>query len=216
MNSLATSSSRLGQSLRLLRERAGLSIGALARETGLSKTSISNIEIGKSNPSLETMWRLANALRVTLGTLVGDDSPSMPHVIRSGDVPDFTSASGGLHARILSVAHREHRTELLELIFDKEVDHHSNGHGPGTEEFLICTQGDIEAGPEGEAVRLREGDAMWFSADCPHEYRTTRPGRAILMMVYPAVTTAILGRTPTGPITHPSSWRRSSRTGVNS
>ena len=195
MESLATNASRLGQSLLSLRQRAGLSIGALARVTGLSKTSISNIEAGKANPSIETMWRLADALGVTIGTLVGDDSESASHILRRDDVPDFVSASG-LHARILSVARSEHRTELLELIFDEALAHTSNAHTAGTEELLICIEGAIEAGPDGDLTLVRR----------PHQYVATEPSRGILMMVYPATLTPILGRSPNGSIAQSSFW----------
>jgi len=152
------------------------------------------------------MWRLADALGVTIGALVGDDSHTTSHVLRSDDVPDFVSASG-LHARILSVARSEHRTELLELIFDKAITHNSSAHMPGTEELLICADGAIEAGPEGELTLLRKGDVFWFQADRPHQYVAEGPSRGLLMMVYPAVTAPVLGLSPQGLIAQSSSWQ---------
>jgi quercetin dioxygenase-like cupin family protein len=151
------------------------------------------------------MWRLADALGVTIGTLVGDDSESASHILRRDDVPDFVSASG-LHARILSVARSEHRTELLELIFDEALAHTSNAHTAGTEELLICIEGAIEAGPDGDLTLVRQGDVFWFPADRPHQYVATEPSRGILMMVYPATLTPILGRSPNGSIAQSSFW----------
>lgn len=192
MNTLAHSTSRLGQTLRMLREQAGLSISGLARITDLSKTSISNIEMGSANPSLETMWRLAGALGVTLGTLLGERSSSAPHVIRSHEGAAFAAASG-VRGRILSTTRREHRAEVLELVFEGAIEHESLAHVSGAEEFLICTEGSIEAGPIGEEVLLQQGDAVWFSGDRQHRYVTTAPARAILLMIYPAGDQAILG-----------------------
>jgi quercetin dioxygenase-like cupin family protein len=152
------------------------------------------------------MWRLADALGVTIGALVGDDSASASHILRRDDVPDFVSASG-LHARILSVARSEHRTELLELIFDTALSHSSNAHTAGTEELLICTDGAIEAGPEGDLTLVRQGDVFWFPADQPHQYAATGPSRGLLMMVYPAASAPILGRSPNGSIAQSTFWQ---------
>lgn len=68
--------SRLGQKVRLLRERAGLSQSELAQALGLSESSkgfISEIESGKKMPKAELVLRLADLFRVTTDFLLRDD-----------------------------------------------------------------------------------------------------------------------------------------------
>jgi len=141
------------------------------------------------------MWRLADALGVALGTLLGEETVPVLHLTRRDEGAAFAAASG-LRGRILSTARQEHRTEVMELVFDAAIRHESAGHAPGTEELLICTEGEIEAGPEGEEAQLDVGDAMWFPGDRRHYYRTQDTARAILLMVYPAVTRSILTSPP--------------------
>jgi transcriptional regulator with XRE-family HTH domain len=69
----------LGERLRQAREKAGMSIYGLARETHVGVATISEIESGKNrNPGIETMARLAKTLRVSLDTLAGLTEAMVP------------------------------------------------------------------------------------------------------------------------------------------
>ncbi|MFD7994562.1 helix-turn-helix domain-containing protein [Streptomyces mexicanus] len=64
---------RVGDRLREQRRAAGLSQQALAERVGLDKQAISKIENAHQSPRLDTLWRLAGALGVTVGTLTDDE-----------------------------------------------------------------------------------------------------------------------------------------------
>jgi len=182
---LKSATLRLAASLRSLREEKGLTIGDLARHTRLSKSTISTIEAGTANPSLEILWRLSRALDVPLGTLLGAEQRPEPRVIRAGEGTVVASESGA-HLRLLLAEARHHRTEAYELSLGKEEGYRSEAHAVGTEEFLLCLEGRLEVGPLGEEVLLEPGDALWFVADQPHGYRTPEGARALALMLYPA------------------------------
>ncbi len=57
---------QLGDRLRELRDNAGISQEQLANEIGLDRTYISGIERGKRNPSIQSLYRIAKGLDVTL------------------------------------------------------------------------------------------------------------------------------------------------------
>ena len=69
------------------------SLGDLSRVTGLSKTSLVRLEAGDGNPSLETLWRLGQALGLTIGQLLEGAGPAPARVLRAGDGPMVESAS---------------------------------------------------------------------------------------------------------------------------
>jgi transcriptional regulator with XRE-family HTH domain len=183
---LKSTTLRLAASLRTLREEKGLTIGALARQTRLSKSTISLIEAGTANPSLEVLWRLTQALGVPLGTLLGAEQRPAPRVIRAGEGTVVASESGA-RLRLLLAQARQHRPEVYELSLGKEEGYVSAAHAVGTEEFLLCLEGRLEVGPQDQAVSLEPGDAIWFVADQPHSYRTAEGTRALALMLYPAV-----------------------------
>jgi len=76
---------RIAASIRRERERAGLSLSELARSAGLAKSTLSQLESGTGNPSLETLWALSVALDVPFSRLI--DQPPRPRVtvLRRGE-----------------------------------------------------------------------------------------------------------------------------------
>ena len=56
--------------LKKLRTERNLSLGALASISGISKTMLSDIEKGNSNPTINTVWKIANGLKVPYTKLI--------------------------------------------------------------------------------------------------------------------------------------------------
>jgi transcriptional regulator with XRE-family HTH domain len=176
-------SSELARSVRAHREARGMSLGALARAAGLAKTSLSTVEAGLSNPSLETLWRLAEALGVSLGTLLGEADPPRTLIVRSGEGTPFESPSG-MAGRMILAEGRNHRTEVLDASVAAGADYRSAPHAPGTKELFVCTNGTVELGPVGQEVVLAAGDALWFPADLPHRYASETGAHGLVVMSY--------------------------------
>src|SRR5215472_9838338 len=154
MLSLDRITNLLAQSVRAHRESRGLSLGALAQKAGVSKTSLSKIEAGQGNPSLEVLNRIANALDVPVGTLFGEARRPQLHVVRSGDGQVVTSDSG-LSVRPLLIDGRSQRMSIYEVQLPAQAFYRSLAHLPGTQEFFLCFQEDVRLGPEGQEVQLQ-------------------------------------------------------------
>src|SRR5437763_14041072 len=98
----------IAASLRRERTRTGLSLAELARRAGLAKSTLSQLESGTGNPSIETLWSLGVALGVPFSRLV-EPAVAPVRVIRAGEGPrlradraDFVAtllAAGSPHAR---------------------------------------------------------------------------------------------------------------------
>jgi transcriptional regulator with XRE-family HTH domain len=98
----------IAAALRRERERVGVSIAELARRAGVAKSTLSQLEAGTGNPSIETLWSLGVALGVPFSLLVEPPAPSV-RVIRAGEGPRFGAdradfvatllAAGAPHAR---------------------------------------------------------------------------------------------------------------------
>lgn len=176
---------RLGRRVRAHRATQSMSLGDLARASGLSKTILAKIESGEGNPSVETLWRLARALHLPLGALVAEDDEPRVRIIRKRSGEAFSSESG-MDAWLVHAEGREHRSELFELSLPKGVDHAGTPHLPGTEELVVCLSGRISVGPAGHEAELGAGDSLWFAADGPHVYRGLRDSRALDFVVYPS------------------------------
>jgi len=175
---------RIGRVIGTHRRAQGMSLGDLARASGLSRTILTRIESGTGNPSVETLWRVSRALRLPLGALLAEDPVPRVRRIARGDREALQAASG-MDAWLVHADLREHRSELYELRFAAGVAQRSEPHLPGTEELIHCVTGRLRAGPVGEEADLGPGDAVWFAADVPHAYTAARDARALCWMLYP-------------------------------
>src|SRR4051812_3389633 len=127
---LDTLGRRIGEAVRAHRLGHGWSLGELARVSGLSKTILGRIERGDGNPSVETLWRVSQALRVPLGALLTPSARPRVRLIRSGDGEALRSESG-MAAWLLHADGREHRSEVFELELPRGTDQRSEPHLPG-------------------------------------------------------------------------------------
>jgi XRE family transcriptional regulator, regulator of sulfur utilization len=183
---LSAVTTRVAREIRAQREARGLSLSAAAARAGISKTSLATIESGEGNPSLQTLWRVARALDVTVSTLLGEDEPIRSQLIRRGD-GEWISFESGVPGRLLFVDGRDRRLEALEIRLDPGASYPSAAHAPGTEEVVICLEGALTVGPDGDEHELAVGDALHFAADVPHVYRSNVGCSALCVFTYPAV-----------------------------
>jgi transcriptional regulator with XRE-family HTH domain len=177
---------RVAREIRAHREARGLSLSATAARAGLSKTILATIESGTGNPSLETLWRIAGALDITVGTLLAEDDPVRSQLIRRAD-RELLSFESGVRGRLLHVDGRDRRLEAIEIHLEAGRVYRSAAHAPGTEELVICLKGTVTLGPDGHEETLTEGDALHFAADVPHSYRSDDGCVALCSFSYPAV-----------------------------
>jgi transcriptional regulator with XRE-family HTH domain len=93
----------VGPRLKRLRTRRGITLTALAKQTGISKSTLSRLESGQRKPSLELLLPLVDAYQVPLEELVGapdvgDPRVRMKPLVRNGRmVFPLTQASSGMH-----------------------------------------------------------------------------------------------------------------------
>lgn len=67
---MKSESEKLGQNLKRIRIEKGISQNKIARILGIDRAFISNIENGKTNPTLATIAKIAKAIRVSVGELM--------------------------------------------------------------------------------------------------------------------------------------------------
>src|SRR5690606_27997806 len=80
----------LAANLRALREKAGLSLSELARRSDIAKGTLSQLESGSGNPTLETVFSLSNALEVPVSSLLAEHGDPDAVLVRSADVEEFS------------------------------------------------------------------------------------------------------------------------------
>lgn len=183
--------------LRTIRAARGLTVAALAQASGIGKATLSRIEAGQANPTLETLYALADALGVSWGTLVAEP-PARTVRTRAADVPVL---AGPVEARLLTQITGVPLLEGLDVGFPVGARRESGAHPRGVVEHLFLVGGRLRAGPLDALEDLDTGDVLRFAADVPHAYEALdgQAAQAILLMTYPSISAGDRGsETPAG------------------
>jgi transcriptional regulator with XRE-family HTH domain len=173
----------VGQNVHRLRTAAGISLADLASVGGISKTTLHGIEQGQGNPTLNTLWALATALRASLGELL-EPPGSTVEVVRAGDQRPQVEGDA-VSARLLHRIKLRGTVEVYDIAISRNTQR-SDAHLPGVEECLVLTHGHVTIGPADACTELTEGDSIRFDAARPHLYRgRTARNQAVLLMLHP-------------------------------
>src|SRR4249919_3245734 len=81
----------IASSLQRERRRVGLSLAEVARRAGIAKSTLSQLESGTGNPSLETLWAICVALDAPFSRLLDPPRP-LTQVIRADEGPTVAAA----------------------------------------------------------------------------------------------------------------------------
>ena len=173
----------VGQNIKRLRNRRSLSLEGLARLSGVSRAMLGQIELGRSVPTINVVWKIAAAFDVPFSTLIS--TPDAKHIwtLTARDSKILTSATGEFSSRALFPFNEEHRTEFYELKLKPGGSEIANAHAPGTTENLVLVRGALEIEIGNEVRKLAPGDAILFQADQPHTYRNPSKAEAIAYLV---------------------------------
>ncbi|PRB15201.1 helix-turn-helix domain-containing protein [Microbacterium sp. MYb62] len=172
---------RIARTLRRERETAGLSVSELARRAGISKATVSQLESGAGNPSVETLWALGVALGVPFAVLV-DQQANAPTLIRADDLGGVPSSAAAYSATLLSASPPGARRDVYLIRAEPGDARRSDPHHPGTIEHVILLAGHARIGPVDEPVALDPGDYLTYAGDAPHIFEATEPGTSAVLI----------------------------------
>lgn len=174
----------IGQRLRALIQRQGRTLQDLAAISGLSEKTLNGLTAGKITPTINLLWKLANALGVPVGSFISARYRPGMYVLRQADRKVITSNDKQFTSRILFPYDAKRLVEFYELTIAPRHAVNSEAHVPGTLESLIVVRGQIALTVGKEPKQnLREGDAMVFEGDVPHKYHNRGSSEALLYLV---------------------------------
>lgn len=168
-----------------LRRQARLTLAELASTAGIGKSTLAQLESGRANPSVETLWAIAAALEVPFARLVDEEGPAL-RVVRAADIPVVRSAeSPGWAGRSLAFNDRRGTFEIYALDLEPGTTRHADPHQPGVVEYVLVVTGRLRAGPQSAPVEVATGDLLTFAGDVPHLYQALETTQCLLVQSYP-------------------------------
>jgi transcriptional regulator with XRE-family HTH domain len=157
----------LGLHLRGLRLREGLTLSALSDQVGVTQSALSQIENGKSEPSLGTLWALGRALNASLFDFFARQQSDSVDVTPAAERTVVTY-EGARYEAVARSARR--RLDLFFLHLQPGVGPIREAVGHAGEESGVVVSGTMDVEVAGTTYRLGPGDGIWFDSTVPHTF----------------------------------------------
>lgn len=165
---------RVGERIKEVREKAGLSLQELAERTGYSSALVNQIENHLLSPPLGALGKLAQALEVRIGELWGDEAAEPYAIVRKGDrrqVSRFASKEGvayGYTYEALGFGKKSRHIEPFLITLEPPTVKEPPPSVHAGEEFLFVLSGRMEVLLAGHRDILEPGDSILYDASVPH------------------------------------------------
>jgi XRE family transcriptional regulator, regulator of sulfur utilization len=160
----------VAENLKRIREEKKLSLEKLAELTGVSKSMLGQIERGDSSPTISTVWKISNGLKVSFTSLLNVPQ-SETTLIRRTDIQPMIEDDGRYQLFPLFPIEEGRRFEVYSIEIEPGGHLTADAHPDGTQEFLTVYSGTLIVKANMQDHQLAEGDSIRFRADKPHAYQ---------------------------------------------
>jgi transcriptional regulator with XRE-family HTH domain len=173
----------VGVRLRQLRATRGLSIKALAEQSGLNVNTLSLIENGRTSPSVSTLQQLAISLQVPVTEFFETDHGNKKIVLHKVNSRPKVSFSHGT-IEDLGAGMTRFGAEPLIVTLEPNADSGKTPIVHTGREFVYCLEGQIAYTVGNETFTLGPGDSLLFEAYLPHHWRNldNTPSKTLLVL----------------------------------
>ncbi|MFD2705093.1 helix-turn-helix domain-containing protein [Salibacterium lacus] len=174
----------IGKKLREIRNRKGLSLDETAERTGVSKPMLGQMERGVSNPTVGTLWKIADGLQVPFTTFVEVERPPAAK-ISFDELETLEGERGGFDVKPVFSKDSHTPFEVFYVDLSPNRHYYSDAHQEGVEEYIFLNKGELGVVVGSDTFQLQKGDALRFEADVDHGYiNETKEMVRFMMIIY--------------------------------
>ena len=180
----------IGPIIQRERKARHLTLERLAQLSGVSRSMLSQIERGESNPTFAVLWGLTQALKIDLADLINGGvahrQANPVDVVTVAHTPEIKSPEGHWRLRILSPPAMAGRVEWYEVEIAAGGRLSSAPHAAGTYEHLTAQSEGLSVKTTLGQQSLTSGETARYRADVEHEITkaSREAARALMVVVY--------------------------------
>ena len=172
----------VAKNIKRLREEKKLSMDELVRLSGVSKSMLAQIERGDGNPTISTLWKISNGMKVPFDALTV--RPKSPYeIVRTSEIQPLLEDGGKVKNFSLFPDNENRRFAVYYLELDEGSYWESEPHLKGTTEFITIFTGKIEIQAGSQSFIVEKGESIRFGADTVHSYKNAGSGTVIMHMI---------------------------------
>ncbi len=178
----------IAKNLKSIRVSRKLSLDKVANLTGVSKSMLGQIERGETNPTVTTVWKIANGLKISFTALIKEEKPSI-HIVSKEDVGSIIGDNHRYRVYPIFPFDEEKRFEIYTIELESGAILKAEGHGGGTEEYINVFNGELTLTVGSDKYVIGEGGAIRFNANKKHIYENKNDQLTVLSMIiyYPPI-----------------------------
>ena len=168
--------------LKRIRKSKNLSLDMVSEQTGVSKSMLGQIERGESNPTVSTIGKIVEGLKIPFEQLIYNKNETIA-IPTMDQAPTYRQQKGKYSIHILLPFEAGRNIEIYQADMETGAQMDSPSHGAYTWEYLTVLQGEVELLLGGELFRIHENASFYFACDKEHSYRNVGEKKAILSMI---------------------------------
>jgi len=180
----------LGQKIKTLRQRKGLSLQQMADKTNLSVPLLSQIESEVVAPPVATLLKISKALNVNIGYFFQEEeSGKRAVIVRKNERKQVfrriheDPSKIGYYYESLAYPKADKHMEPFQVQFEVKKKEDLIFFNHKGEEFVFVLEGQLEFNYENETFILEPGDSLYFDSSLPHAFRAAGKKSALAIDV---------------------------------
>ena len=180
----------LGQKIKTLRQRKGLTLQQMADKTSLSVPLLSQIESEVVAPPVATLLKISRALNVNIGYFfLEEESGKRAVIVRKNERKQIfrriheDPSKVGYYYESLAYPKADKHMEPFQVQFEVKKREDLIFFNHKGEEFVFVLEGQLECNYEDETFLLEPGDSLYFDSSFPHAFRAVGKKNALAIDV---------------------------------
>ncbi len=175
----------VAKNLKKIRSQRRLSLDQLAELTDVSKSMLRQIETGKSSPTISTIWKIANGLKISFTALLKEQPTDVAIIAVTENTP-LVDSNGGYRLYPIVSFDPNHSFEIYLVEIDPKVSYVGEPHEGHVEELLFIQKGRLSVVIDNQRYEAEADHCIRFKADQRHRYVNTGETmtRFIMMLTY--------------------------------
>jgi len=159
----------ISKNLKKIRNENGLSLDAVSKLTGVSKGMLGQIEREEVNPTITTILKIANGLKISFTSLLSEKESDVK-IIELKKVSPIYDDTKYWRSFPMFTFEESRPFEIYYVEADSGMTMTSEGHIKNSEETITVFEGEIVLSVDDESHVIKKGNSIRFKADRPHKY----------------------------------------------
>lgn len=160
----------IAENLRRIRKARNLSLDMLAEQTGVSKSMLGQIERGESNPTVATIGKIVEGLRLTFEELLYQKTENTVFYEDMNGLPVYKEKAGEYCIRTQLPFEHQRNFEIYHALIQGNCRYDAASHGEDTWEMITVLEGELTLKLEDQSFDLQTGQSLRFHSDRDHRY----------------------------------------------